>query len=317
MLVENITYLATFIATSGLAVIGILVTYQQFQADKNFEFQTLVYQQIFLFSFFIYSIWGNLALRQLIADLNVNNEISEKVSFFLPLPGIPFLMVSAFMLLKFGYNVNGWRFSRKWIYIYFAGFLIFFSSAIYLFHANVIAVDSNPDTYLLRLFVSFNIFIHVLFFVPFWKPNLNIPSYFDKEIMNKYIGIYSTGTLIYSMALWFAVDMGYIGTAFSFLLLFSTNAFLPTCIKLVKPVAAEETNDKPDNFELFCSEYHISKREAEIIHEICDGKTNKAIAEKLFITLQTVKDHTHRIYTKTNVKNRVQLSKLVLEKDLL
>jgi DNA-binding NarL/FixJ family response regulator len=67
-------------------------------------------------------------------------------------------------------------------------------------------------------------------------------------------------------------------------------------------------------FPEFCDMYEISKREAEIILEICTGKSNKAIADKLFITLQTVKDHNHRIYTKTQVRSRVQLANLVREK---
>ncbi|MCD4769757.1 MAG: LuxR C-terminal-related transcriptional regulator [Bacteroidales bacterium] len=57
----------------------------------------------------------------------------------------------------------------------------------------------------------------------------------------------------------------------------------------------------------FCSGYEISNRESDIILEICNGLTNKEIADKLFISLQTVKDHTHRIYIKTGVRNRVEL----------
>ena len=64
------------------------------------------------------------------------------------------------------------------------------------------------------------------------------------------------------------------------------------------------------NFDAFCDLYEISKREAEIVTEICNGLTNKAIADKLFITLQTVKDHNHRIFTKTGVKSRVQLTRI-------
>ena len=73
------------------------------------------------------------------------------------------------------------------------------------------------------------------------------------------------------------------------------------------------TNNSID-FITFCKLYEISKRESEIMLEICSGKSNKAISEKLFITIQTVKDHNHRIYTKTGVKSRVQLSNLVREK---
>jgi DNA-binding NarL/FixJ family response regulator len=65
----------------------------------------------------------------------------------------------------------------------------------------------------------------------------------------------------------------------------------------------------------FCEQYDISRREREVIELICAGKTNKEIEEELFISLQTVKDHTHRIYKKTGVKNRVQLNNLVREFD--
>ncbi|MBA7679336.1 hypothetical protein ES703_87625 [subsurface metagenome] len=61
----------------------------------------------------------------------------------------------------------------------------------------------------------------------------------------------------------------------------------------------------------FLEEYKISKREEEVIQQLCKGKTNKEISETLFISLQTVKDHVYRIYQKTDVKNRVQLINLI------
>jgi len=61
----------------------------------------------------------------------------------------------------------------------------------------------------------------------------------------------------------------------------------------------------------FLKEFEISPREAEIIREICCGLSNQEIADKLFISLQTVKDHTHRIYIKTNARNRMQLMTMV------
>ena len=68
------------------------------------------------------------------------------------------------------------------------------------------------------------------------------------------------------------------------------------------------------NFEAFCLKYEISRREAEIIREIQAGKSNREIAGTLFITLQTVKDHIHRIFTKTGVSNRVQLINLTQQR---
>ena len=51
--------------------------------------------------------------------------------------------------------------------------------------------------------------------------------------------------------------------------------------------------------------------ETDIIQGIYAGKTNQEIADQLFITIQTVKDHSSRIYQKTQVKNRTQLAALL------
>ena len=67
------------------------------------------------------------------------------------------------------------------------------------------------------------------------------------------------------------------------------------------------------SLEEFCKRFEVSPRETDIVREICNGLSNAEISDKLFISLQTVKDHTHRIYIKTNVKSRVQLMTLVKE----
>ena len=53
--------------------------------------------------------------------------------------------------------------------------------------------------------------------------------------------------------------------------------------------------------------YGITKREKDIIEQISLGKTNQQIADDLYISLQTVKDHTHRIYKKIGVNSRMML----------
>ena len=59
--------------------------------------------------------------------------------------------------------------------------------------------------------------------------------------------------------------------------------------------------------------YNISKREMEVIQLICEGYTNQQIADKLFISIETVKDHNSRIFLKVGVKNRTQLAGLFLK----
>jgi DNA-binding CsgD family transcriptional regulator len=115
----------------------------------------------------------------------------------------------------------------------------------------------------------------------------------------------------YSVLMSFFNVYGFISTCISIILLFGISVFIPVRI-WVHSIQQETIIDM--DFDAFCKFYEISKREAEIVLEICSGKSNKAISEKLFITLQTVKDHNHRIYTKTGIQSRVQLSNLVRKK---
>ncbi|MDX1492078.1 MAG: LuxR C-terminal-related transcriptional regulator [Pseudohongiellaceae bacterium] len=77
--------------------------------------------------------------------------------------------------------------------------------------------------------------------------------------------------------------------------------------------APSQSEGDNNSFDALVQKYGISKRELEVIEGIYAGQTNQEIANSLFITLQTVKDHTSRIYQKTFVKNRGQLVALVRE----
>ena len=61
-------------------------------------------------------------------------------------------------------------------------------------------------------------------------------------------------------------------------------------------------------------EYGITPREREVIDLICEGRTNREIADRLFISLATVKDHNYNIFRKTGVRNRVELVNLMRER---
>lgn len=50
----------------------------------------------------------------------------------------------------------------------------------------------------------------------------------------------------------------------------------------------------------------LSKREIEVIKLICDGATNLEIAQKLFVSVNTVKTHLLNIYTKLDVHSRTR-----------
>jgi len=50
----------------------------------------------------------------------------------------------------------------------------------------------------------------------------------------------------------------------------------------------------------------LSSREREVLTNIALGYSNQEIADRLFVSLNTVKSHTNNIYSKLNVKRRTQ-----------
>ncbi len=58
-------------------------------------------------------------------------------------------------------------------------------------------------------------------------------------------------------------------------------------------------------------EYDLTEREKEVLHMIAKGYKNTEIAEKLFVSENTIKTHIKHIYVKLDVKNRVEALKRV------
>lgn len=56
--------------------------------------------------------------------------------------------------------------------------------------------------------------------------------------------------------------------------------------------------------------FGITPREREIIELIQAGRTNREIAERLFISVATVKDYNSKLFRKCGVRNRVELGNL-------
>ncbi|MGZ3861716.1 MAG: response regulator [Bacteroidia bacterium] len=61
----------------------------------------------------------------------------------------------------------------------------------------------------------------------------------------------------------------------------------------------------------------LSGREIEVIKHICDGKSNKEIADTLFISLRTVDFHRGNIYAKTRAGNPAALAVYALRHGII
>jgi NarL family two-component system response regulator LiaR len=62
---------------------------------------------------------------------------------------------------------------------------------------------------------------------------------------------------------------------------------------------------------------HITRRELEILELIAQGLSNREIAEKLFVSENTVKTHSSRVFDKLGARRRTQAVQLGKELGLL
>lgn len=79
--------------------------------------------------------------------------------------------------------------------------------------------------------------------------------------------------------------------------------------KICKKTGGEKREGK--SLDEIYEEYGISQREREVITLLQENFTGNEIAEKLYISLSTVKTHTSNIYKKFSVKNRSELLKKI------
>jgi DNA-binding CsgD family transcriptional regulator len=80
--------------------------------------------------------------------------------------------------------------------------------------------------------------------------------------------------------------------------------------KLLNSNKIKESYDGEDFVNLkYIKDYDLTKRESQVAAMIKQGKTDAEIADKLYISMSTLKKHIHKIYRKTNTNNRVQLIK--------
>jgi DNA-binding CsgD family transcriptional regulator len=82
---------------------------------------------------------------------------------------------------------------------------------------------------------------------------------------------------------------------------------------IVREVSVEVRVPAPSTFEVDearVEQLGITPRELEILGLIADGLSNREIAEKLFVSENTVKTHSSRVFEKLSAKRRTQAVQL-------
>lgn len=297
-----------FIVSVAMAAGGIILSSKLRRRFGDELFPVLLYYEVFIYTFGFYGIWGQVVIKAFLSPYLSGQLITRTTNIALLL-GLPFLVFGWLMLIRLACMISG-RTCKGW---FIWAFLLLNFAALVVTGWLITGNETlRPTAILKAYFVSMNIIYGLASFFLILYRGKNEPyiHQYDRRIVGT--------ALLTLMLLQCAPLISYSGQTplgIIFILIFFTgNSFLPVYFSYGMEVRTEEEKQMPQasaSFEEFCRKYEVSPRESEIIREICNGLSNKEIADKLFITLQTVKDHTHRIYIKTNVKSRVQLMNLV------
>lgn len=306
---QLITYLV-FIISAAMAAGGIILSSRLRNKFHTETCSALLYFQVFIYTFGFYGIWGQVVIKAYLSEY-ISPDLLVRITDISMLLGLPFLVFAWLMLLKLACGLAG-RLCNNWFVL---AFLVLNFTLIVAIGYLIASGGSIKPALLLKIyFISMNLINSA---VSAWLLYHNERR---KSAISLKDGRMAGLVLLVIMVLqcvpvYFFEGQRIAGLAF-IVTFFAGNAFLPVYLTYGTSIGRKVADEPVRNisFEEFCTKYEVSPREKEIVLEICNGLSNKEIAEKLFITIQTVKDHTHRIYIKTNVRSRAQLMNLVSEK---
>ena len=302
----------------GIGLAAVLLAHRLQRRYRLDHLTSYLYFQVFINVFGVYGIVGRVIARKLLVQRGAAFETIETIGHFFTFLGLPFLVLAWYMFLRLSREMVDKNLSRKITLAYFsvlgAAFLVYGSVIVWAnvstWSSDQYVVFSSAFTYLYAILVAGAL---VSGLAGLFR---QAPVIEDKK-RRKAIRIFGSACfLAYSAALVLspsAYEPGAVAAVYV-LAFFSANLIplLYWRAYLLRSCPAASLSAAPvDALSRFVEEYKISRREEEVIRELCAGKTNKEIAETLFISLQTVKDHIYRIYLKADVKNRVQLINLI------
>jgi len=298
--------ITVFIFCAAIAAGSILLVSRLMKEYQLPFIKTLFYQIIFIFAFGFYGVWGQFIIAG-VAGNRLTPELLSSVSVISLLLGLPFLVFGWLMTLKFAAETTGKEFGAVITTLFL---LLNFGVIIIL---GMLAGDEayNETLPSIKFYyaggVTMSSFAALILIIRKGDCRFSIS---DRRLLSVVI---TGGALVQSAVLLLLPHTIWMGLLFVFLL-FAATAMIPVILTYradIKSPRIIETLPLPSGIEDFFIKSEISPREAEIIREICNGHSNQEIADKLFISLQTVKDHTSRIYSKTNARNRMQLMTMV------
>ena len=311
----SIVFIIVFIFCAAIAIAGCWIAYQFITTYDTTFHKTYFYYLITFFGFGFYGIWSQILMNSLLAATETDIETIKTVANFLPVLGVPFLIISWIMLTKMAYALVQINPKRNLIHIHILILTLISILVLGLF------IILKEDHWLFKEHLAYTE-VGILILVEFIYISLfaAVVLFESKKYKNTYKNTIQQFVLLMLLGLFIRVLVLLLHEANLFLLapllvFYFLSNFVPLFYLRLKsdliftPVSAAQPSEEKKS--VLFSKYKITKREKEIIEKICQGKTNQQIADELFIGLQTVKDHTHRIYSKIGINSRLKLVQMI------
>ena len=295
---------------------GIFLAYQLMRKYHLPFVSSYFYYLVFLYIFGAYSLIGAGILEHLLANMEADRDTIHTSRIFATLPGIPLLSLSLYSLIRSFTELLSRKIWKTFSIIYF---MIFFLGLI-LYGAWVFKLTRlEQGNY--EQFIAIQRWVFSGLLVVCYLGIFIMSLLFSGKMVfheRRFVRISGWIYLLYMIVTCttFLLSGLHELLPFIFIMFFLSWHLIPILfMSLYLGKYHGETTTVHSDFEAlldaFAGKYEISKREKDVIQLISKGLSNQEISDALFISLQTVKDHTHRIFTKTGVKNRVQLSNLI------
>jgi len=308
--------IAIVIMSLGAGVASVLLAMRMNSIYKFNYLNSFMYYQILLFIFGLYGLLGTLFVRSVMIDYDIPETIVKRMAEFIPYIGIPVIITAWFIFVKMSFELVDKTISRYSGFIYFGSIIIALTIYIYFviyYFGEGTSGAAMLFSYSKIAFAGLEIITLLIAFFVMYRYGLKL-SHRKMRRMILYFAHINVVVSAITITVFMFSEPNTVVEKLYMLLFFAGQ--LPSVLflgyylhKNFSPALTK--NSHQDASEIFVSNYQLSKREWEIVEEICEGLTNNQISDKLFISLQTVKDHVYRIYKKTGVKNRVQLVNMI------
>lgn len=218
-----------------------------------------------------------------------------------------------------GYSVIGIKIESNKKLIYFGSSSIFFTVCIVtlyvLYYLKLISdhVAIRSCFFLPDIFTSIGAFYNIFLIIKNWDKIANEFKQFLKWLLLLAAIIMPLSVFTNLVQYW---HFSNIPIAYSpieyFLFNFLALIFIKRNLQAASIKKAPQSS--PKESKILYNQYKLTQREIEIVELIADGLSNQDIAEKLFISANTVRNHIYNIYRKMGIKNRYELINLVSNK---